>query len=438
MMTENQIEAALVNQSRLLYSSGSYSLVSYSNTVATPLLDPMLTLVKQSTVQQAQPGTPVVFTVTVTNNGNRPTQVTLYDLLQEGTVFVPNSVHREGLPVPGADPVAGLNLGVLGMQETTHISFQLVAPLVGHRGLLQNQVRADYAFKATGDRVISASAYSNIVAIPVIPAGRPDLVLVLSVDKNRTVPGELVRYTAQITNIGDTDGNVLLRLALPAGTLYVLNSLTINGRMQSGAFPTDGIPLGNIAAKSKVTVTYDVTIPSVGMVAPGQSILNQAEAAYTSSGGVSPSGAEWSVSSNRVETEVLFPVISVKVMTNPPVSEPEGMVQFITTVANSGNLTANVDLTRLIPGQMTILPATIRIQNSSQTASYSAGTAAIGAVEPGSSVQVSYEAIVSPFVMSSQLRGNLAAPYTYSLNGLQYSGEVYSNAYVILIESSEE
>ncbi|MGO4376370.1 hypothetical protein AB4Z21_37585, partial [Paenibacillus sp. MCAF20] len=83
-------EEILLNQSRILYNAGGTAFVTYSNTVSTPIVGPVITLVKSSESTQVFPGLPVIFAVNITNTGNREADITLYDLLQEGTDFVPN------------------------------------------------------------------------------------------------------------------------------------------------------------------------------------------------------------------------------------------------------------------------------------------------------------------------------------------------------------
>jgi large repetitive protein len=431
-------EDALLNQSRIQYSSGGNEFVTYSNTVSTPVVGPVITLVKSSENSQAFPGVPVIFTVTVTNTGNRAAQTTIYDTLQAGTEFVPNSVHRDGVPIPGANPVTGLPLGIIGINETIRITFQLVAGTQPASGQLSNRVRGDYSFQAANGRIVTDSVLSNVLTLPVVVIGKPDILVTLSVNKTQASPGELIRYTAVVTNIGDVAADVVLLASIPNGTFFVRNSITVNGVMQSGDFLPSGIPLGPVLPRSKTVVTFDVTVAGNSVVAPGQLLVNQATAlaSYRDSSGNIVEVEQ--VASNSVDTKVLYPIFQLEVRTNPGIIEPEGVVDYTLVLTNTGNLAADVNLSRLIIGQTALVPGSIRINGVPVAYPGPNGLLYLGTVQPGGSVVITYKVFVSPLVISPVLRGIVTALFNYELNGILYNGEVISNSYIIIVETPDE
>ena len=115
----------------------------------------------------------------------------------------------------------------------------------------------------------------------------------------------MLRYTVSYTNTGsDAAANFAMRDAIPAGSTYVPGSLRITAGPQAPASPTDALgddaaefnsgtgevvfrlgaggnatTGGRIAPGETDTVTFDVTINA--NVAPGQQIINQANATFT-------------------------------------------------------------------------------------------------------------------------------------------------------------
>ncbi len=117
--------------------------------------------------------------------------------------------------------------------------------------------------------------------------------------------GDVLRYTVSYTNTGsDAAANFAMRDAIPAGSTYVPGSLRITAGPQAPASPSDALgddaaefnagtgevvfrlgaggnatTGGRIAPGETDAVTFDVTINAD--VAPGQQIINQANATFT-------------------------------------------------------------------------------------------------------------------------------------------------------------
>ncbi len=431
-------EENLLNQSRILFRSGDAELVSYSNTVSTPIVGPVIQALKSSQASQASPGVPVVFEVIIANIGNRDADTTIYDIMQEGTAFVPNSVHRDGVPLPGADPVSGLYLGRLAPQQSIRITFQLVILIQSSSKQLSNRVRAHYTFRTDSGRLVEDRVWSNIVTLPVIRTGKPDIAIYLTVNKARASPGETLRYTARVANMGDVSADVILLSSIPNGTLFVRNSITLNGVLQSGDLVTSGIALGTIEPRKEAIAAFEVMVSGATIVSPGQLINNQArtEGTYRSSDGsivtLEPS------MSGTVSTEVCYPLFQLEVITAPPVVEPEEIVDCTLLLTNVGNWAADVTLNRLTHWQTSLVAGSILVNGVPAADPDATGSIYLGNVAPGSVVRISYRVQVSPFVTSPVLQGIVTAKYVYELNDIQHYGEVNSNSYVIYIEYSDE
>ena len=68
-----------------------------------------------------------------------------------------------------------------------------------------------------------------------------------AVDKNFADIGDTLTYTVSFTSTGNTNANnIIFTDAIPTGTTFVLNSLTIDGTTQVGANPANGVNIGSI------------------------------------------------------------------------------------------------------------------------------------------------------------------------------------------------
>ncbi|MFH3698819.1 DUF11 domain-containing protein, partial [Acinetobacter baumannii] len=71
--------------------------------------------------------------------------------------------------------------------------------------------------------------------------------------------GGTILYISEVKNIGNVDAiNINFTDSIPAGTTFVPDSVTINGVLQPGVNPENGIPIGTIPANSSKTILFQV------------------------------------------------------------------------------------------------------------------------------------------------------------------------------------
>ncbi|MFM9331226.1 hypothetical protein [Paenibacillus mesotrionivorans] len=426
------------NQSHIRYSFGENSFVTYSNITDTPLVGPQLSITKGTAAVEAQPGAPVAFYAVIANTGNRAADVTLYDLLPGSTQFVPNSVSRDQVPIPGADLAAGYHLGLIYPGTQTVIAYQLMVSATSTAGQLVNRLLARYVFTSGDGRLVDGEVLSNEVSIAVDPVSGVELAVVLSVDKSRAAPGEALRYTLLIVNQGVLSAEVTAFIPIPEGTLFVPNSLTVNGILRSGSFPPSGISLGILLPQGEVTVSFEVTVPGYGTAYPGLILQDQANVTATYTLPDRQEIETEQIVSNPVSTTLYFPVFQVDISAMPGIVAPEEPVDLIVTIINTGNLEAVADLGRLIPGQLILVPGSFRINGTSAPDPGRDGLLGLTVVSPQQRLVITYRAIVSPFIVSPTLTGSVVLYYTFTLNGNVFRGEVSSNLYRLIVETLDE
>src|SRR5262249_8950680 len=153
--------------STVTFTSGAFSGTTFSNTTSTPVYQPVVSIVKSSSTQNASVGQTVTYTLAVANSGNYPATVNLTDNIPTGTSFVANSVLVNGTLLAGADPVSGIPVGPINAGDTVYVMFSVVINSLPTPQLLVNQATGAVAYTLPDGRGFNQTVLSNIVSFPV-------------------------------------------------------------------------------------------------------------------------------------------------------------------------------------------------------------------------------------------------------------------------------
>ncbi len=560
MIRDSHLQPVVSNQSMVLFSSAAGAdVITYSNTVHTPVVGPVLTILKSADQTSVSLGETLVYTLIARNEGNAPALATLVDVLPSGVSFVANSVLRDGAPLPGVSPSSGIPLGAIAPQTEVRIAFQVIVVSLPPSLNLSNRATAVYSFTTLEGRRVEGEVSSNQVSVsllayklsillaastpttfvgdaltftlrlrnegtqlmsgilakipvpegalflpgsvisgglyspnadpaegillPTLAPGKaadisfqvrvvsdltssaltaqavvtydtgdageamsdPITVAViqsglsarLKVDKYSAAPGDQLRYEFTIRNNGKLAVDAVLADAIPSGTLYIWDSVQVNGTPQRGARPGEGIPLGTIRAGSAAVVDFLVSIPAETNVLQMLAIQNQGSVEYTFT---LPDGrnVRERVRSNTVVTLLFSPIISIEMTGEPPIVESGGIAEFSIAVINSGNYPAEVSVIQIIPQGSTLETGKVTVSVHTVPESTYSGIVSLGVMQPGQTVQLSYLVRVHPGYMGNALQGCSTALYLYTIDGRRYSGEARSNSYKLLIEEISE
>ncbi|MBP3964126.1 DUF11 domain-containing protein [Paenibacillus sp. DLE-14] len=417
------------NRSSVSFTSGVFSAVTFSNTVTTPVYQPVITLDKSANTSLASVGNTVVYRVNVTNSGNYPTTVTITDPTPTGTSLVPNSVIVSGAPQAGADPAAGYSIGVVAPGATVQTTFEYTINTMPPNQQLTNQATASYAFTLPDSRSFIRSAASNTLTIPVTS---PNISIVKSTLSTDAIIGDVITYSNTVTNTGIANLNsAVLSDPVPAGTTFVPGSVAVNGVPFPNANPASGIALGVITPSSSVTVTFDITVNS--LPASGQ-LNNQSTVSFTS-GVFSGTGL-----SNVLTTPVYNPIMSVVKSASTANATVGDTITYSLLISNTGNLEATVILYDTIPAGAEFIPNSVAIGGVPQPGADPVTGINVGVVPAGASVhvlvtlQVTVEALPSP----QQLANQATAAYSFSPpDGRIINATVNSNTVIIPVSSPD-
>lgn len=419
----------LTNQSSVSFTSGAFSGSAFSNTVSTPVFQPVITAVKTAGTQNATVGDTLSFTVTVTNSGNIAALVSVTDPIPAGTSLVPNSVLLNGLPVPGADPSAGVFLGTLAPSASAELTFSVVIESLPPGQLISNQASISFSFTLPGGRTVTGSAVSNTATVQV---SAPDVTLVKTASIASAVVGDSVNYTVTVTNDGIAPvDNVVFSDPLPALAAFVPGSVSVNGSPLSGANPETGFAVGTIAPGGTATIRFSVIV--TGLPDPA-SLSNRASVSFTS-------GAFSAVSySNTLVTPVFQPIITLQKLADTANVTVGNTVNYTVTVANSGNLPAVVTVFDPPPTGASFVENSVLVNGVPQPGADPSAGILIGTVQPGQTqtVAVTLIAAVESLPTPQQLVNQASATFTFTPpDGRQLTGSAVSNVVTIPVSSPD-
>ncbi|WP_029191295.1 DUF7507 domain-containing protein [Paenibacillus elgii] len=414
------IPSQISNQSKVSFTSGTFSGSSSSNVTVTPVTQPQITLAKSASTSNATIGDTITYTVNVSNSGNLPAVVTLTDTVPAGTTFSPNSVIVGGVPQPGSSPATGINVGTVSPGASVIVTFVFVVTSLPTPQQISNQASATYTYTPPDGRTLTGSAVSNIVTFPV---SATNVSVAKSTPTTAAAVGDTITYTLTVSNGGvEAVNNVLLSDTVPSGAALVPGSVTINGA-PSSADPNSGIALGSIAPSASVTVTFNITVTAIP--ATGQ-LSNQAAVSFTSG---AFSGTTFS---NTTLTPVFQPVIAVTKSASTSNATVGDTVTYTLTVNNTGNYPAQITLTDTIPAGTTFVPNSVIINGSSAAGADPSVGINAGSIAGGATTTVMFSVVIDTLPTPQQLVNQGSAAYTFTMpNGTVHNGSALSNTVTI-------
>lgn len=319
-ISKNVVDGTLISNQGFVDGSGAASgpfPEQASDNPATPVLNDPTTVVVGNlpmvyalkTVQLAgdvngnglvDPGDVLQYTITMTNSGATPaTGVVLSDGVPANTSYVANSVRMNGAAVadstPGVSPLAngmGISGGTLAAGGTGIVTFKVqVNPGVASGTIISNQ--GSVATAQLPPLLTDADGnLTNGYQPTVITVGNAQQ---LSVTKSVAVvgggaalPGSVLEYTIQTTNIGTVPAtNVVITddlTTLLTQAAYVANSAAMNGSTNGVSFTSPvisanyGATYGALAPGASVVVRLNVKLNAT--LASGSIVTNTAQASW--------------------------------------------------------------------------------------------------------------------------------------------------------------
>lgn len=238
------------------------------------------------------------------------------DLDTSGTFGTRNQING----VPGTNVVGG--------RQGWDITNVDVSPT-----LVNNQTEATVEFRTSADvYIVSAFGLQIDLNAPLIDIFK-------EVDTPTAVIGQILTYTIFLRNFGTAEADFAFLVDnIPEGTVFVDDSVFLDGFHLPGANPAEGIPLERLLLGQERVLTFQV---KVAFRPPGDAIINEAAVKFEYqivAGGPFESGT---IISNPVITPFLNAEIALNKTAFPVSVFPGEVVHYIFTVFNIGEAPLN-------------------------------------------------------------------------------------------------
>ncbi|MGL5149387.1 MAG: beta strand repeat-containing protein [Clostridium sp.] len=234
------------------------------STVATSQVnDTTLTSVKLVDKYEAEVGDTVTYTVVLTNIGSvSANEIRIIDTIPQELLFVNNSFTIDGVTISGLDPnpPTGVLLGTIPSNSISTITFQTVVVTVPTINPIYNSAFVDYRFTLypTLPNGIYRNNQSNIAGTTIVNA---NITAMKFVDNAYATCGETITYTIVLSNVGNVNIiNSTLYDTIPSTTIFIANSVMIDGINQSGVDPISGINISTIAIGEILTISFKAKV----------------------------------------------------------------------------------------------------------------------------------------------------------------------------------
>ncbi|TVX92936.1 DUF11 domain-containing protein [Paenibacillus agilis] len=376
---------------------------SVSNVSSVPVLAPIISLVKSGSSTAATVGDTITYTIAVRNTGSISANVTVTDPIPSGSVFVPNSVRVGGVPVPGGNPVSGINSGNVPPNGTVNVSFDVNVTQVPTPQQLTNQASAAYTFQPPDGRTISGSSQSNSLSIPV---SAPNVSVVKSTSAIDAVVGDTVTFAVNVTNNGIANvTNAVLIDPVPGTGSFVAGSVTIAGVPQPLANPTTGIAIGTITPGQTIPVTFQFAVNA--LPSSPSNWNNQATLSFTSGTFTGTS------TSNLLVLPIYNSTVTAVKSASQSVAQVGDTLTFTVQLSNAGNLSSTMVLTDTIPTGTVFVPNSVKVNGVTQTGANPSIGVQVPAVAAGASATVTFQVNVVSVAPSQQINNQASVAYTF-------------------------
>ncbi|MFC1607372.1 hypothetical protein ACFL47_05320 [Candidatus Latescibacterota bacterium] len=212
---------------------------------------------------EVSPGDTLTYLVTIKNTGGLDAfNISIQDTLPTFSSFLPDSA----VPPPySTDPALIWNIGTLPPEQTATFFYQVVFDsFIPDQTQIVNNCWITYN---SGEVTNLVKMITHSLTI----SSYPNIILNKSVDKYSAAPGDTLTYLVTYVNGGtETATDVVITDGPPPSTVYVQNSIIVNGITKTDADDGDGVivnsgiilvTIGTVPAGDSGEVKFLVTVP---------------------------------------------------------------------------------------------------------------------------------------------------------------------------------
>ena len=230
----------------------------------------------------------ITYTITVTNRGQQTAEnIVIKDVIPGGLLFQYDSVKDNASSLMGSTVKVSyakstgtltFKIDKLAPGASYVVHFTVIVPAAPDGTYWDNQAVVTYENNPDNKNGVLAEIFSNPVRSVKVPAGKPELSLVMTqaadggaeTGKEIIVDGEsVIVYRVRVANVGPVDAEgVYVTSAVPGGLILDAATISHNGSATSLAAATTAADtvvwnLGTLVAGGSVTVEYRVSVPQM-------------------------------------------------------------------------------------------------------------------------------------------------------------------------------
>ena len=236
-----------------------------------------------------------------------------------------------------------------------------------------------------------------------------------SVDKQFANVNDIITYTTTLTNNGNTlASNIVFTDAIPSGTSFIPNSVTVNGNILPNVNPASGIAIDPINPNANTIISFQVQVNSIPNPNP---IPNQSNTTYQYVVDPNLPPASANTLSNVITTQINNATIVATKSVNTPTAAIGDIVTYTIAVANTGNTPASATvLTDGLGAGASFIQNSVTINNAPQPGLDPSLGIHLADISPGDTVFITFQAQILAIPPSGTLTNNALVNYEYTVN----------------------
>ncbi|WP_435168552.1 DUF7507 domain-containing protein [Paenibacillus glycanilyticus] len=373
-------------------------------------------------------GQKITYTILVTNLSPASiTNTVVTDSALSGAAVVAGSTAVNGIPVPG-DLTSGIPIGAVPAGATVAITFDAVVTSIPEPdGAINNFASAAYTSAGVSHTIVS-----NTVTVTVT---QPSVTAAKKAFQSYAVVGDFITYEVTVRNDGPYNAVVTWFDMLPEGTIFIENSLTLNGFSVPGAERYRGTVIGTVEAHSTAVVFFllkVISYPSSGI------IFNQGNLVVDF---ILPDGQIISerIFTNPVTVTVLPPPVVVKAVNSGEVFVGDSVL-YTVTVSNPGlSPIDQVVLKDVIPDGLSFITGSVMVNGINHPMDNPKLGVSLGQIAAKQTARLSFGAIAVSEPVNPLTVNSASITFQYVVpDGTRKPGTADSNPVEVLISEHEE